>query len=720
MSAAGQQTDAMAKLVEQLDPLVLRLVPDVSVSRQRFRGAASWVLGDHLNSGSWRIAERLGPLVTMSRDHGVSVADCRRACGLAPGDSGGTEFLTTLARLHAAGLLQASGPGPALAALERIAAAWRSNGTGARAFNPLAIRLPLFDPTPLLARADPLGRWLFSRAGAAVAGVMILAGALAAAVNAAALMAAPLDRVLAAGSLLGFALAYLLLKSLHEFAHALAVRRWGGEVHELGVMLLVFFPVPYCDASASTLFPERHARMIVAAAGIIVELVVAALALLLWLLVEPGTVRTLAWQVAAVGGVSTLLFNGNPLLRFDGYYVLSDWLQIPNLFQRSRTWLVDRVQGLLFGLPPRGNPPGSRMEALHLAWFGISSMLYRVLVMAGIVWLLAGRFFIVGVALALWLLLAQVLRPAVTGLLRLDAAARQHECSRAVRLRLALLLLLGVGVLGLLPLPRASVVPAVLAVEEDAAVRAPVAGFITAVLVRPGAQVASGQPLLRLDDPALDRDIAVLRARVSALEAGRVSAGTRDPVAVGLHDEALRAARGELQERIGQRDALQLRAATAGRFWPAAAADLQGRHVGRGEALAYVVAPGRIVARAVLDEPALQRISDGIRSIRVLPLQAPAGALPVSLDRVLPAALVSLPHPALGTAGGGVIPVDPESEEGLEPLQSVFRADLRFARPPAFSLVGSRALARIEHPPETLLARGYSAVSRLFLAQAAR
>ncbi len=139
------------------------------------------------------------------------------------------------------------------------------------------------------------------------------------------------DRVLATENVALIMCVYPIVKSLHELGHAYATKVWGGEVHEVGVMLLVFIPVLYVDASASAAFRQKHRRIVVGAAGIMVEMALAAIALIVWIYAAPGLGRTVAFNVILIGGVSTLLFNGNPLLRFDGYYIFSDLIEIPNL-----------------------------------------------------------------------------------------------------------------------------------------------------------------------------------------------------------------------------------------------------------------------------------------------------------------------------------------------------------------------------------------------------
>ncbi len=143
-------------------------------------------------------------------------------------------------------------------------------------------------------------------------------------------------------------LAYPLIKVLHELAHAFAVKVFGGEVHEVGLTLLMLTPVPYVNASASIAFAQKRQRIAVAAAGIAVEVVLATAALGLWMALEPGLIKDIAFAVVLIGGVSTLLVNGNPLLRFDGYHMLCDALELPHLAQRSqRYWLYLLKRGLL-------------------------------------------------------------------------------------------------------------------------------------------------------------------------------------------------------------------------------------------------------------------------------------------------------------------------------------------------------------------------------------
>ena len=177
------------------------------------------------------------------------------------------------------------------------------------------------------------------------------------------------DRVLSTENLFLLAFIYPFSRLFHEFGHAYAVKRWGGEVHEMGVMLIVFMPLPYVDASWSSAFPEKSRRMFVGAAGIMVDIFLASAAIIVWVLAEPGAVRAVAYNVIFVAGLSTLLLNGNPLLRFDSYYILADFLEIPNLADRANKYLGYLIKRYLLRIKDSiSSRTGSRREtlALHL------------------------------------------------------------------------------------------------------------------------------------------------------------------------------------------------------------------------------------------------------------------------------------------------------------------------------------------------------------------
>ncbi len=231
------------------------------------------------------------------------------------------------------------------------------------AMNPPAVRIPLLDPAPLLNRMMPWVRPLFSRTGAVLWSPVVGIACLLVLISFTALSAAVAQHILSPASLLSMLLMFVVIKVLHEFSHVFAMKMWGNEVHEMGVTLLVLAPVPDVDASAAWGFQDKHKRVLVGAVGIMAELFIAALALFLWLAVEPGLVRDAAFNAFLIGSVSTLTFNANPLLRFDGYYVLQDLIAVPSLYTRAGRYYLYLIQRCLFGLGEVRSPVTAAGEA---------------------------------------------------------------------------------------------------------------------------------------------------------------------------------------------------------------------------------------------------------------------------------------------------------------------------------------------------------------------
>ena len=274
------------------------------------------------------------------------------------------QVIQLLGQLHGNDLIAGDVPPDARDLFERQGQANRSKLLQ-WLMNPLALRVPLVDPNAFLTTTLPFVRPLFGPIG----GLLWLATVLPALVLAARYWPELTDnigdRVLPPGNLLLIALIYPVIKLLHELGHGYTTRAHGGEVHELGVMLLVMLPMPYVEVSASAGFRSKWVRCFVGAAGIMVELFIAALALYVWVLVEPGLVRAFAFNVMLTASVSSVLFNGNPLLRYDGYYVLSDAIEVPNLAQRGKQYWSYLMRRYLFGTQLTRDFP-ARLAGAHL------------------------------------------------------------------------------------------------------------------------------------------------------------------------------------------------------------------------------------------------------------------------------------------------------------------------------------------------------------------
>lgn len=316
-------------------PLMPKLAIRAKLHRHRYRDEVWYLLQDMASSQVHRFTPATR-LIIAAMDGRRTMDELWRLARRYLTDAAPTqdELIQLLGQLHGSDLLASDLPPDALELFERGARSVTQKRRRAW-MNPMAARISLWDPGAFLDRHERLWRQLWSLAGGALWLVVVLP-ALALLPGAwPDLMENISDRVLQANNLLLIALVFPVIKALHELGHATAVRARGGEVHDMGVMLLVLMPVPYVDASAASVLRSRWSRALVGAAGMLVEIFIAALAFYLWLAVEPGLVRAVCFNVILVAGVSTLVFNGNPLLRYDAYYMLADVIELPNLARRA-------------------------------------------------------------------------------------------------------------------------------------------------------------------------------------------------------------------------------------------------------------------------------------------------------------------------------------------------------------------------------------------------
>ena len=693
-----------------------RLRAHARFHRTLFRGQVWYVLQDRTSGRFHRFSPAAYLLVSLL-DGTRPLEQVWTMASARLGDDALTqdEVVQLLGQLHAADVLLGGVP-PDVAEMAERGRRQRRRRSLAGLLNPLALRLPLLDPEEFLAATAPLARWLFSTAGACGFLLLLAYAGLLAGQHWNALTGNVADRVLATESLLLLLVTYPLVKALHELGHAWAVKRWGGEVHEMGVMLLVFMPVPYVDASDSAAFPSRWHRALVGGAGILVELALASLAMVVWVNAEPSLLRAFAFSVMLICGVSTVAFNGNPLLRFDGYYVLADLLEIPNLGSRANAQLAWLVKRYGFGVPGLEQPAMAPGEAPWLLGYAIASFCYRMVVAVAIALLIGTQFFVIGVIIALWSLVLMAAVPLAKWLRYLFSSPqlRRHR-GRALAFSGGAALLVA-GLLFLLPLPHSTMAEGVLWVRGDAAVHAGAEGVVARLLAAPNAQVAAATPLLELEDPALSGRARVLAARVAELEAHHAMRDLSDPVRARISLEELTLAREDLalaEERLRH---LVVRSVADGQLSLRRPDDLVGRFVRKGELVGYVVRHDNPVVQVVVPEESADLVLQGTRAVTVRTVSNMARVLPARVERIGPGLEEAVPNLALASAGGGRVALDPTDPAHQRTLGKYLQLDLALAEErgdaPRF---GERVHVRFSHAAEPVAYRLWRELRQVFL-----
>ena len=581
--------------------------------------------------------------------------------------------------------------------------------------SPVSLRFPLWDPDHLLNRILPFLRPLVSWGGGLIWLIFVVTMLLLAAENWVDLTENSSDRILAPQNLLLIGLIYPIMKVCHEMGHAFATKVWGGEVHEMGVLLLVFMPVPYVDASASSAFREKNKRMMVAAAGMVVELFLAALAMLVWLLVEPGLVRAISFNIMLIGGVSTLLFNGNPLLRFDGYYLLADGIEIQNLAGRANQYLGYLAQRYLFGISGARSPVTASGEKSWFISYGIASYFYRLVIVIGIVFFIAEEYKLLGALMAIWAVITLFVIPVKKGLFFLvENPGIRHQRLRALTISFLLPALVGIAIC-FLPLPYSIVSEGVIWMPEQALIRAGGDGFVSELIAKPNSRVYKNDPLVVSSDPLLLATLRVKEMRVQELKARYSSIRHTDRVQADILQEQIATAVVDLQQTKSQSEDLTLYAPLNGTFIVPRWQDIQGKFVQKGDLLGYVVNQSNITVRAIVQQFNIDRVRRKTEEIEVRFLDYRGKVLPASILREIPAATGHLPTKALGTAGGGSIVVDPNDSKGLTTLENTFQLDIALPKDTTIATLGNRVAVRFKVGKETLLMRASMAVRQLLL-----
>jgi len=593
--------------VAELSP---RLRTTVQVHRQHYRGRMWHVLQDPSSNQYFRLNEAAYRFVSLL-DGRRTVAQVWRICSDQLGDGAPTqgEAIQLLGQLYTSNLLHAELPPDAEGLFKRYQKRVRREVQG-YLMNLLFIRIPLIDPDNFLNAWVGAISWLFTWFGFLLWLGLIGTGLYFVIENWSDLSSRA-ENVLDVENLPFLYLSFVLIKVCHEFGHAFMCKTFGrrtgtgGEVHVMGIMFLVFTPMPYMDASSAWAFRSRRQRITVSCGGMIIELALAAVAAIVWAHVGKGTLRTICYNAMFIASVSTILFNANPLLRYDGYYILSDILEIPNLAQRSKQYIYYLVKKYVWNVRQARNPAHTRGEKAWFVFYGIASTLYRVFICVRILLFVASKLFMLGVILATAAAVTWVLVP-LGKFFRYLATSGELTRVRARAMATTFLVLgLIVGGIGFVPAPDRFRLDGVVEPQRLQIVHAATDGFVTGTLGSGRPVKRDGEPLLTGESPELLAQHEQFLAERRQLVAQRLLAQTQDVAAAQILAERIAA----LDERIHRveekREDLVIRAGLDGE-WIAPKIDrARGAYLRRGDQIG-LVASREVIIRAT----ARQEVAD--------------------------------------------------------------------------------------------------------------
>ncbi len=499
------------------------------------------------------------------------------------------------------------------------------------------------------------------------------------------------------------------VKVIHELGHAYTATRFGCRVPTMGLAFMVMMPVLYSDVSDSYRLTSKRKRLLIAAGGVIAELGLAAVALFAWGYLPEGTLRSIAFIVATTSLAMSLVVNLNPLMRFDGYYVLADGLGIPNLQDRSFAFGQWKLRALLFGhqsAPPETVSAGMRQTMVVYAW---AVWLYRLILFTGIALMVYHYFF---KTLGIILFLVEIVWFIALPIVHEVSAWWQNRTVYAASPRtwvtaacLSVLL-----ALGFVPLHVSISVPAVLQASSYATIFAPTAGRIQEVRIHDGQMVKAGEALLVLENPSLDKEVRLAETKVAMWDyrLGRQAGYSEDRDQRQVIGESLRAGLAELAGLEAKRDTMALKAPIAGMVRDRADSLTVGRWIDRKVPIAYLVDESHAVIDSFVPVDELAYVEVG-QAAQFIPLDLTRPSVKAHVTEIAEVDEREFMVPYLASVYGGDVPVRKDDKGRLKPEVSVYRVRLSLDEPlqPDQVLVGH---VQIEGQPSSMAKRAWDQV----------
>ncbi|HIJ83148.1 MAG: hypothetical protein HW380_2892 [Magnetococcales bacterium] len=626
----------------------------------------------------------------------------------------GTERVTELVRFLTENLLVNAQGGAELERLQHLVSTQKRNWASVLLHAYLFFRIPLIQPDRLLTRLIPWVDWMFSRRFIRGLSVAALVGLYLTGRQWEAFLAT-FPHLFSWQGILLFAITLSLVKIVHELGHACAAKRFGCHIPTMGIAFLVMWPVLYTDTTDAWRLTSRRERLIIVAAGVLAELVLAVLATLAWSFLADGALRSSVFFIATSSWLITLGINLSPFLRFDGYYLLSDWVEVENLHERAaamgrwwlRRWLFGWRQDCPEALP--------KYRVRFLILFAYLTWLYRLILFLGIALLVYHFFFkLAGIFLFLveigWFVLMPIGQ-------EVGVWIRERENIRINRNTLRTVIFFGLLIcLSAVPWSTQVEAPAVLRKERPQCLFSQAGGRVTKFNATEGDHVEKGNLLAHIEAPDLDYEVDQLKHRIALsrwkLEFQGMNASLSEQLPIVQHE--LQASLSEHQGLLEKRKKLEIVAPFSGIVVRTAEHLQEGDWIGENELLLELVRPGGWILEAYVEESNLGRIGIDSRGT-FYPETLEWPTIEVTTSRIDPTATKKLDDPWLVSTFKGDIPVREDKEGQWIPEFSIYRVLLVPSRVVENQDQLLRGTVHLQGTPRSLFTRTWKMLLSVFV-----
>ncbi|MEM7069061.1 MAG: hypothetical protein AAF478_09270 [Pseudomonadota bacterium] len=550
-----------------------------------------------------------------------------------------------------------------------------SNGTMSAVMRKLFYcQIPVFRPRNFLETTYPYVKWLHSAPMLVLIGLMGAIGIYLASNNLSELQNAFVS-TLSLGNSVYLIFALIFVKLMHEFGHAYAAVRYGCKIPTMGVALMVMFPVLYTDVTDAWKLP-RNQRMIVSGAGIFVELLMAATATLLWNFLDSGPVRDTVFMIAAASWLTSLAVNLNPMMKFDGYYLLSDYLRIENLQSRAFQFGKWQIRKLIFAANLPEPEQVLRETRRILIAYAFATWVYRLFIFTAIVLLvyhfmfkLAGLVFLV---IGIWFLILSPVLKEITSWQETESEyISQKQISYSAACGLALI------ALAFIPLSNKVSIPAILQASDLMRIYPPSTAILIETEVQLGQFVTAGKPIFRMIDPTLEANIKTAEAQSAEVRTklARAVANFEDRNEMMVLRRQLETLSTRVEGLLDRRKELIIAAPITGHVVQLADDLHQNRWVRKDMMLAVMSSSMSWTARGYAKQPDIERLREGATG-NFIPDDLSRSSFPVRLSDIPSTAATHIDIPELADRYGGKIQVTEDAEGKLGPVSTLYSVSL--------------------------------------------
>lgn len=689
--------------------------PSVRVRQQRYRDDVYYVYNEVIHAGFFRSRPETHELIRRIRPNNTLHEIWREFVDISPKTAPGQkDFFDLIDALYRANMVYVEG-GVSEERLLARALQKKRKPLASRISEFLFFRIPLLDPEPMLKRILPVINLMYSFPMILLVLVTCMWGGYEFLLSSDRAFTQS-QNILQISNLIPLYITLFTTHLLHEFSHAALCKYYGGHVRTTGLMLLMFTPLPYADVSASWAFRNKWHRAAVGAAGMYSDAFICAIAVIVWAYSPPGPINEVASNLMFVTAVYTVFFNANPLMRFDGYYILSDIVGIPNLHEAAKKQVTELFRTKMLGEAKNQLSPVSKRRKSFLVAFFITSNLYRILIMVGIVTFIADQYFGVGLVVGAALLyttfaapLAKFLKPLWDP--RFMAKHRKKVLGTSVGI-VALTLFVAV-----VPLPFSRVLEGVVEDREKTQIFLPLNGILDQVYPQNGDYVPQGAAVIRLRNPELELELRGLQAKISGVEARMNQSMSEDNqsfAAVEQEMQAMLTTQAHLEAELRK---LIIYAPHEGKW---VAPDLRAytnQWLSRGVEVGTIFKSQDYQFRAILEQQGASEIAAlnaDEATVKVEGLRA--HTLDIPQLSVIPFSQKELPSAAVSPLAGGAMAMDLQSRDKPQAAERFFLivADLGSGPVGDKLLDGRRGWMRVSLPSRSLGLRAFDGLRQFF------